>query len=215
MKHKVEKIKAFLIETLNRKNSINLFANYFARIEENFAKYGLLNKFEDFICDYLTIYSNGNVFDNEDVYVYFRDFYEYASRMKSDENILKHIYRYSTYYLKILTLDIADVDIRRLVEKINKLGATDIYSYLLEVFEDYEFAHINKNMFVDILETVVEYAANRKFSHKESIPFSVLSCELNKMLAMKNYVPQLDNSEVADRSVTEKITINDLLQQYG
>ena len=135
--------------------------------------------------------------------------------MKSDENILKHIYRYSTYYLKILTLDIADVDIRRLVEKINKLGATDIYSYLLEVFEDYEFAHINKNMFVDILETVVEYAANRKFSHKESIPFSVLSCELNKMLAMKNYVPQLDNSEVADRSVTEKITINDLLQQYG
>lgn len=211
MRSKIEKIKAFLIETLQRKTSINLYANYFARIEENFAKYLLTNEFENFICDYMTIYSNGIVLNNEDIYIYFRDFYEYASKMKSDENILKHIYRYSNYYLKILTLDIADVDIRNLVEKINKIGARDTYSYLLEVFEDYEFAHINKNMFVDILETVVEYAANRKFSHKESVPFSVLSCELNKMLAMKNYVPKLDNEEI---SGANKITINDLMQQY-
>lgn len=211
MRSKIEKIKAFLIETLHRKNSINLYANYFARIEENFAKYFLTNEFENFICDYLTIYSNGKVLDNEDIYIYFRDFYEYASKMKSDENLLKHIYRYSNYYLKLLTLDISDVDIRNLVEKINKLGARDTYSYLLEVFEDYEFAHINKNMFVDILETVVEYAANRKFSHKESVPFSVLSCELNKMLAMKNYVPKFDNEEMSE---TNKITINDLLQQH-
>jgi len=211
MRSKIEKIKAFLIETLQRKNSINLFANYFARIEENFAKYALLNEFEAFICDYLTIYSNGKVLNDEDIYTYFRDFYEYASRMKSDENILKHIYRYSNYYLKILTLDIADVDIRNLIAKINKLEARDTYSYLLEVFEDYEFAHINKNMFADILETVVEYAANRKFSSKESVPFSVLSCELNKMLAMKNYVPQLENIE--EPSPTKKTTINDLLQQ--
>ena len=211
MRSKIEQIKAFLIETLHRKNSIHLFANYFARIEENVARYFLTNEFENFICDYLTIYSNGIVLNSEDIYVYFRDFYEYASKMKSDENILKHIYRYSNYYLKILTLDIFDVDIRNLIEKINKIEARDTYSYLLEVFEDYEFAHINKNMFVDILETVVEYAANRKFSHKESVPFSVLSCELNKMLAMKNYVPNLGSEEIAG---TSKITINDLLQQH-
>ncbi len=211
MKFKIEQIKAFLIETLQRKDSINLFANYFSRIEENFARYELANEFETFIYDYLTIYSNGKI-PNEDVYTYFRDFYEYAARLKSDENILKHIYRYSNYYIKILTLDIADVDIKNLVEKLNKLKARDTYPYLMEVFEDYEFAHINKNMFVDILETVVEYAANRKFSQKDYVPFSVLSCELNKMLAMKNYVPIFDVSKEIPKS--KKITINELIQHH-
>ena len=123
MKNNVEKIKAFLIELLQRKGEINLFANYFSRIEENYAALNLSDKFEDFIFDYLAIYSNGKIITEDDAYVYFRDFYEYASKMKSDENILKHFYRYSNYYLKLLTADIADVDIKNLVEKINKLKA--------------------------------------------------------------------------------------------
>lgn len=212
MKSNIENIKAFLIETLQRKGTINLFANYFSRIEENFAKHNLLPELQKFICDYLTIYSNGKVLEKDDIYTYFRDFYEYAAKMKSDENILKHIYRYSNYYLKILTLDINDIDVKNLITKINKLDATDTYSYLMEVFEDYEFAHINKNMFTDILETVLEYSANRKFSKKESVPFSVLSCELNKMLAMKNYVPQFETNE--KEIEPKKITINDLMNQY-
>lgn len=212
MRTNIENIKAFLIETLNRKSSISLYANYFSRMEENFAKYNLLDELGAFICDYLTIYSNGKVLKDEDIYSYFRDFYMYAARMKTDENILKHIYRYSNYYLKLLTLEISDVDVKNLISKINKIGAVDTYSYLLEVFEDYEFAHINKNTFLDILETVVEYAANRKFSEKEYVPFSVLSNELNKMLAMKNYVPQVSTNPIAPKS--GKITINDLLNQY-
>ena len=211
MRANIENIKAFLIETLNRKGSITLFANYFSRMEENFTKHGLKSELENFICTYLSIYSNGEHLKDEELYSYFRDFYLYTARMKTDENILKHLYRYSNYYLKILTLDITDIDIKNLVSKIKKIGAVDTYSYLLEVFEDYEFAHINKNTFVDILETVVEYVANRKFSHKKYIPFSALSNELNKMLAMKNYVPQIDVEPAIPQS--KKITINDLLNQ--
>ena len=61
MRNNIENIKAFLIETLQRKNAINLFANYFSRMEENFAKLGLQNEFENFIHSYLTIYSNGEI----------------------------------------------------------------------------------------------------------------------------------------------------------
>lgn len=211
MRSNTENIKAFLIETLQRKNAINLYANYFARIEENYAKYSMSDKFPDFIKDYLAIYTNGSTLTEADTYVYFRDFYSYAAKMKTDENILKHIYRYSNYYLKMLTLDISDVDIRNLIAKINKLDATDTYSYLMEVFEDYEFAHINKNMFLDILETVLEYSTSRKFSAKEALPFAALSFELNKMLAMKDYIPKLDPPQ--DNKGSKSITINDLLNQ--
>ena len=211
MKNNVEKIKAFLIETLQRKGTIGLFANYFSRIEENYAVKNLSDKFENFVKDYLSIYSNGKTITDDDIYVYFRDFYEYAARLKSDENILKHFYRYSNYYLKLLTCDIADVDIKNLVEKINKLNAADTYSYILEVFEDYEFSIIDKNMFVDILETVVEYSANRKFSTNEAVPFVVLSKELNKMLAMKTYIPQF---EPVSSTKESKVTINELMKQY-
>lgn len=211
MRNNLEKIKAFLIETLQRKSAINLFANYFVRIEENFSKHALEDKIEQFISDYLSIYANGEILESDDIYIAFRDFYEYAIRMKTDENILKHIYRYSNYYLKILTLDISDIDIRELIAKINKLGAVDTYPYLLEVFEDYEFAHINKNMFIDILETVLEYSANKKFSKSVPVAFSTLSCELNKMLAMKNYVPQFDYIEAPQAN---RVTINDLMKPY-
>lgn len=213
MRSNIENIKAFLIETLQRKNSINLFANYFTRIEENFAKHGFLHEFDSFIHSYLTIYSSGEVLHSEDIYPYFRDFYQYTSRIKTDENILKHIYRYSNYYLKLFTLDISDADARHLIEKINKLNARDTYSYLLEVFEDYEFAHINKNTFVDILETVLEYAANRKFSNKKALPFAILSAELNKMLAMKNYVPQMEVKE-EPKTIQKPKTINDLMNLH-
>jgi hypothetical protein len=213
MRSNIENIKAFLIETLQRKRSINLFANYFSRIEENFAKHGLLHELNAFLHSYLTIYSSGELLYDEDIYPYFRDFYQYTSRIKTDENILKHIYRYSNYYLKIFTLDISDADARHLISKINKLNARDTYSYLLEVFEDYEFSHINKNTFIDILETVLEYAANRKFSNKKSLPFAMLSTELNKMLAMKSYIPQMENTEETKKAEPPK-TINDLMNSY-
>lgn len=213
MRSNLENIKAFLIETLQRKNRINLFANYFSRMEENFAKQGLLHEFENFIHSYLTIYSSGEVLYTEDIYPYFRDFYQYTARIKSDENILKHIYRYSNYYLKIFTKDISDIDAKNLITKINKLEARDTYSYLIEVFEDYEFAHINKNMFVDILETVLEYAANRKFSNKKALPFAMLSAELNKMLAMKNYIPQTEFPD-EKKSQQKPKTINDLMNLH-
>ncbi len=212
MRSSTDNIKSFLIETLQRKHCVNLFANYFARIEENYAKSSMLHKFPDFICAYLTIYTNGKDLTPEDTYIYFRDFYNYAVKMKTDENILKHIYRYSNYYLKILTLDVSDVDIRNLLSKINQLGAEDTYSYLMEVFEDYEFAHINKNMFLDILETVLEYASERKFSHKKPLPFSALSYELNKMLAMKDYVPDLEE-EALQLKNSASPTINDLINK--
>ena len=70
MRSNIENIKAFLIETLQRKSSINLFANYFSRMEENFAKYNLSNKIESFMHSYLTIYSNGEILHNEDIYPY-------------------------------------------------------------------------------------------------------------------------------------------------
>lgn len=211
MENNIAKIKAFLIELLQRKSSVSLFANYFVRIEENYAKAGLADKFEVFIADYLAIYSNEKNYNKDDIYVYFRDFYNYASKIKSDENILKHFYRYSNYYLKLLTADISDVDIKNLIKKINRLNAVETYPYLLEVFEDYEFSHINKSTFVDILETVVEYSADKNFSSREVLPFSVLSMELNKMLAVKNYIPQLEPVKPKKKN---SVTINELLKQY-
>ena len=66
-------------------------------------------------------------------------------------------------------------------------------------------------MFIDILETVLEYSANRKFSNKKALPFAMLSIEINKMLAMKNYVPQTD-SEPSKQN--KKIVINDLMNSH-
>lgn len=214
MRNNIENIKSFLIETLQRKNSINLFANYFSRLEENFARMGFSDEIEAFIHSYMTIYSGSETISKEDIYIYFRDFYQYTTKIKTDENVLKHIYRYSNYYLKILTLDIADIDTKNIIKKINQLNARETYSYLLEIFEDYEFSHINKSIFIDILETVLEYCANNKFNNKKQVPFAILSAELNKMMAMKNYIPQINIETEKTKINKQETTINDLMNSH-
>lgn len=212
MKSDFENIKSYLMEILQEKNSVNLYANYIARMEENYAQYNLSKRLENFFLDYLTIYTNGKVPTKEDMFQYFVDFYTYAQKLKADENILKHIYRYSNYYLKIITLDINDVDIKDLIKKINALNAADTYSYLMEVFEDYEFAHINKNMFLDILETVIDFSIQKQSKPSQILTFAALSHELNKMLAIKDYIPNLSISEADAQEKNEAVTINSLLK---
>ena len=200
MNSNLDKIRNFLIQSLRYSGEIALFANYFTRIEENFAKYSIEDKLEDFLLSYLTIYLSNDKLNLEDLYVSFKTFYDLTAKFKSNDNILKHIYRYSTYYLKLTTAEFSDVDIKNLVQKINKLEATDTYSYLMEILEDFEFSHINKNTLLDVFETVVAYVAERQFNRKKALPFAIMRVELNKMLAMDDYIPNLNYDDLTDNT---------------
>lgn len=96
------------------------------------------------------------------------------------------------YFLKLEFSKVADDMIREKVETINAYGAKDAFPFLMEVFEDYDYAHINKNMLMDILNTVIGFIEDRNSLEplQKAVSFAGLSTEINKMMVLKDYVPK-------------------------
>lgn len=213
----VSKIRKFIASELKNSNLLGLYNTYWLEMETNYLEAGQkLNKnlLETFLIDYLTIQNNGKISKTEDLIVDFIDFYQKASKFQKKEMIIKNIFRYSIYYLRILFAQLKDEDIKSKISTINDLHAQDAYPFLMEVFEDYEFAHINRAMLLEILDTVIGFIneRNSKKPSQVALSFAGLSSEINKMLVLKDYMPRfvIDNE---DEQTGE--TINSLVDNFS
>ena len=206
----VSKIRRFVMGELANSGLLDIYVTYWLELENSFldaAERVNENLLEKFIVDYLTIQNNGIIPKNEQLFMNFVDFYRKASRFQKKEIIIKNIFRYSVYYLKIFFATLADDDIRLKIKKINAYNAKDAYPFLMEVFEDYEFAHINRAMLLEILDTVIGFIEERnsKKPSQIALSFAGLSTEINKMLILKDYTPHF---VVDDANSQNRDTIN-------
>ena len=206
----VSKIRRFVMGELANSGLLDIYVTYWLELENSFldaAERVNENLLEKFIVDYLTIQNNGIIPKKEQLFMNFVDFYRKASRFQKKEIIIKNIFRYSVYYLKIFFATLADDDIRLKIKKINAYNAKDAYPFLMEVFEDYEFAHINRAMLLEILDTVIGFIEERnsKKPSQIALSFAGLSTEINKMLILKDYTPHF---VVDDANSKNRDTIN-------
>lgn len=209
----VSKVRRFIFSDLGNMGLKSLYNTYWLEMENLFIdaseRVGK-NLFELFLVDYLTIQKNAVIPKKENLLKEFVDFYQEISKFQSREIIIKNIFRYSMYYLRITFADLHDEDIRRKIKTINALNASDSYPFLMEIFEDYEFAHINRAMLLEILDTVLGFI-NERNSKKPSqiaLSFAGLSTEINKMLVLKDYTPHF---VVEETNYLEKETINSMI----
>lgn len=167
-----------------------------------------------FITDYLTIQNNGLIPKQNGLYKEFIEFFTKFTKFKAKEDAIKHIYRYANYYTRIINSNIKDTELKDKLKEINSYKACDTYPYLMEVFEDYEYAHINKHILLEILDTVILFVQNRTKSldNQDPINFASLSKDLNKMLVLKDYTPRIITQDLDDSPDSLKITINKLTQ---
>lgn len=205
-KSEITKIREFVYDGMAGCSvSSEAFATYWVAMENNFfntADFGLMDRF---FSDYLTIQNNGIVPSENSVAENFINYFNKAARFQKKEIILRNIYRYSVYFLKLEFSKIADDQIREKVDIINAYGAKDAYPFLMEVFEDYDYAHINKNMLLDILNTVIGFVEDRNSLEplQKAVSFAGLSTEINKMMVLKDYVPKfvVEESDFEKKSV--------------
>lgn len=208
----ISKIRKFVEADLLKYDMHNIYTQYWLEMETVFLDASeKLNKnlFEKFITDYLTIQKNAQIPKKSMLLKDFIDFYQKISKFQEREIIIKNIFRYSIYYLRIIFADLKDDEIRKKIKTINALNATDAYPFLMEVFEDFEFAHINRAMLLEILDTVIGFIheRNSKKPSQIALSFAGLSTEINKMLILKDYTPKF----VVEESELEKDnTINSL-----
>ena len=199
----ISRIRKFVSAELANSGLQDIYSTYWLEMENSYleASENLQQSvLEKFFIDYLTIQNNGKIPQKEDLFLNFVDFYQKAIKFQRKELIIKHIFRYSVYYLKILFSKLSDEKIRVKIKKINAYNAVDAYPFLMEVFEDYEFAHINKSMLLEILDTVIGFIQERnsKKPSQIALSFAGLSTEINKMLVLKNYTHHfvMDEEEI-------------------
>lgn len=209
----VSKIRKFVLSELVNSGLIDVYVTYWLELENSFLDAGERlneNLLEKFFVDYLTIQNNGVIPKKENLFLNFVEFYRNASKFQKKELIIKNIYRYSIYYLRIIFAQLSDDEIRVKIKQINAYNAKDAYPYLMEVFEDYEYAHINRAMLLEILDTVIGFIEERnsKKPSQIALSFAGLSTEINKMLVLKDYTPHF----VIEENDLSKTTINSIMR---
>lgn len=201
----VEQIKNFVLLGCDEKEQEFLCKKYWQPMEHAFENIDSKDRFKEFIKDYLTIQNNGAIPQKDCVYEEFNKFYINKLKFQTRETIIKHLKKYSKYYIKMLCSNFLEKDIREHIQAINDLNAKDAYPFLMEVFEDYESELIDKEILLEILSTVKRFVSNRDALSHPQKTFATLSKDINQMLALKNFTPKIIQN-------SKKMTINDLLE---
>lgn len=159
---------------------------------------------EDFIRDFLIIQNDGKVPHKNALYNNFKSYFIKISKYLTSEIIVDNICKYAKNYLKIINADFEDNEIKEQIIILNENNGQDSYPYLMEVMDDLENGHINKEVFSDILTMINSFVKNRQENplSEVAIDFNNLSKELNKMLVLKNYTPKIIDEN--------KLTINEI-----
>ena len=215
IQNNISKIRKFIYNELLKDKLVDVYTSLWLEMENLYLDASeAVNKnlLERFFVDYLTIQNNGVIPKTDDLFMSFLRFFRNATLYQSKVMVVKNIFRYSKYYLNILFAQIADESIRVKIKQINAYNAVDAYPFLMEVFEDYESAHINKAMLLEILDTVIGFICERnsKKPSQIALSFAGLSNEINKMLILKDYTPTFV-AESVDNNTNDN-TINNLMR---
>lgn len=175
-----------------------------AKVLNKYKEVGDESLVENFMVDFLTIQNDGKVPNKNALYNNFKSYYIKISRYLTPEVIIENMCKYAQNYLKILKSSFDDFQIKKQMIVLNENNGQDSYPYLMEVLDDLDNGHINKEVFSDILTMINSFVLNRQeeSSAESSVDFASLSKELNKMLVMKDYVPNIIDEN--------KLTINEI-----
>ena len=209
-----DQIRNYVLMGLEQGEQNELYKNYWEPMEKAFFLTNKPELFEQFMRDYLTIQNNGQIPAISEIYSGFNTFFNARLKLQSRKEILKHLYRYSGYFLKIVFCNINAPEISEIVKRINSLNAKDSYPFIMEVFEDFENGLIDENILAEILKTVESFIVKRITNPDDKIisTFATLSNDINKMLALKDFTPKIVEPEAGIFTEVPKSTINKLLR---
>lgn len=173
------------------------------KITNSYRDLGLQDLLDSFIRDFLTIQFNGKIPNKNALYNKFKSYFAKISKYQDTKKIVKNMCKFAQYYLRIVNAYFENEEIKAQIITLNQNNGKDAYPYLMEVLDDLENGHLNSGMFLDILTMINSFITNRQENpHNATIDFANLSKELNKMLALQDYLPSYIDEN--------KMTINEI-----
>ncbi len=141
--------------------------------------------FVSFFKAYLSPKFNRMISEDNDVYYYFVKYFDMIKKYQKFENISASILKTAKLYRNMYHAEFIDADIRNMFIRIISNNGRDTYSYLLELYEDYENKYLSKETFLEVCNIVNTYAWER--SKKSSLvgeyfDFTKMTHELNEVI---------------------------------
>ncbi len=181
-------IRNFVLMGQAPKIQNDLYENYWYPMEQSFGS-EYATKFDSFVRDYLTIKNDGNIPNKNAVYEAFKEyFFKEIKNGVSVEDIVKNLYNYSKYYVRMALLQEVDKDLLNSFKNIYTLKVNVAYPFLLEIYVAYISEKITKEEFLIILSYVENYVFRRLIC---GIPTN----SLNKTFA--NFMKNIDKNDYA------------------
>lgn len=175
-------IRNYVLMRLDPKEQNELYADYWYPMEKSFGNLNDPALFDRFMRDYLTV-KTGRIPNIQQVYTSFKE-YVYNQKNQTIQDIVKDIYEYSQYFVKLAFQTESDKEINQVLSDINTLKVDVSYPFLLEVYDDYTNQKITKTEFIAILRLVESYVFRRAIcgvpTNSLNKTFANLSSEIDK-----------------------------------
>lgn len=157
--------------------------------------------FISFFKAYLASKFNRVITEDNSVYDYFVKYIDTISKYQNFDDIASSIMKTAKLYRNMYHAEFIDAEIRNMFIKIIANNGRDTFSYLLELYEDYENKYLSKETFLEVCNIVNTYAWERTkksaFSN-ENFDFTKMTQELNNVIYNENQ----DNKHMNKRTIS-------------
>ncbi|HKO62105.1 MAG TPA: DUF262 and DUF1524 domain-containing protein [Pyrinomonadaceae bacterium] len=191
-------IRNYILMGLETQDQNDLYTRYWFPMEQSFghaAEHAA--PFDRFVRDYLTI-KTGTIPNIGDVYSVFKTYVQSQVGLSIHE-VLADIYRYSKYFVRLAFHRDKDEEINEVLNDINTLRVDVAYPFLMEVYDDYDNAHLDRSEFLEILKLVESYVFRRVIcgvlTNSLNKTFANLMKEINKDAYLESLKAAFSNKE--------------------
>lgn len=152
-------IRNYILMGLSPDEQNFLYTTYWRPMEQGFGQQGYTNYFDYFIRDFLTCKNpSGRICKIGEVYEEFKLHHKIDV---SNEHLLKDVFTYAQYYIRIHLEKESDLELKALWSELKMLDVSVSYPFLMSVYDDYINGIITKAEFLTIIKMTINYVFRR------------------------------------------------------
>lgn len=137
-----------------------------------------------FLKDFFITKFNYKKFNPDRLYESFVNYFETMMQYMPEDAIIRKMKHSAALYYNILNINFNNEELKQAFVKIKMHSGEDTYAYILNVYEDYTDNNISESVFLEILNTIDEYLANR-VKNNNDMEFNELIQYLNAFITCK------------------------------
>lgn len=180
-------IRNYILMDLDKEEQEDLYNSYWHEMELKFGHSENSSLLDNFLRDYLTIKLD-KIPTFKGIYTAFK---EYSKNWDDINSLVKDIFNYSEYFVKMIFNEEEDEDINFQFKNLNNLKHDVVRPFVLSVYIDYKIEKITKEDFIEILKMAESYILRRNICDIPTNSLNKTFSSLYRKIDKTNYLDSI------------------------